>query len=231
MIRQNPNINPWTFLAIQTTCNLATVMKVSTLCLSILVAGCVEKTHEVEEKIPRVESTVPQAETKLPLVEAQTPVDPPFDGRGEFQEVVEFLKSSVPPRISWFQMNQGLKESLEDPTLDKEAFQTQGVLQTKSSFFDLHLLDYDWDSVRKEGVLYWGCMHYLQSVPLVYRYVYRVTIYESSGELKVGKIEEHYGAANGLDVKILAYDTQIVHFKPSSNLDKYWALVLENYNK
>jgi hypothetical protein len=205
------------------TCNLVSVLKACTFCLSTLLIGCADKIPGVEEKMPGVEEKIPQ-------VVAQAPAPPPFDGREEFQKVVEYLKSSIPPRISWFSMNQENKQVFESATFDKQAFE-KGVLKGDGSYYDLHLLNYDWDPARKEGVLYWQCGHYLDSVPLVYRFVYRVTLYESNGKLKVAKIEEKYGKADGQDVKTLVYDTEIVHYKPASNLSRYWDLILENYNK
>lgn len=206
------------------TCNLVSVVKLSTLCLSTLIVGCVQKTREVEEKIPEI------AEIAKPA-----PAAPPFDGRRAFQKVVDYLKSSIPAKTMFFQMNDSFKDVFTNPSFDKEKFQNYGVLQAQDVDHPLRLANYDWDPIRKEGIIYWECGTHIGAggrVYVSYRVIYRVMLYESNGKLEVGKIEECKDDAwKSDDVTKLSYSPGLRWYKPSSNFGKVWDFILENYDK
>jgi hypothetical protein len=215
------------------TCNLVSVVKLSTLCLSTLIVGCVQKTRDVEVKKPEI------AEIAKPAVEIANPasVAPPFNGRRAFQKVADYLNLSIPARIFWFKMNESdeFKAVFESPSFEKEQLENNGLLRNKSMSHSLYLANYDWDPVRKEGILYWQCgTHYLADGRVVVgsRSVYRIMLYESDGKLEVGKIEGHYdGKWSGENPKNLTYNSGLSRFMPSSNFGKFLDFVLENYDK
>ena len=195
----------------------------------VQISGCGENESAEESTVENSAST--PASTPAP--------NPPttFDGRAEFNKVVRYLDNQAPSanqvRNSWFLMNSGNAHwrTHKDYISDTE-FIKDGGLHLKSWHVYAYLENYDWDPIRKEGIVYWSERDFGGNGGDYFR----VTFYASGNKLAIGKIEKAHvtdkeAAMASFNVKTLGYNTNYADTDYRNFLQNFWKLVLKSYPK